>query len=98
MPITFGEREDLKTEVFFNSAYYGERFRIEIINRLLKKKEGEPPALTKEYVEKYGYHEIEFYEIEPRTTKPFAGYFSESMDMFYEARSDALNKFEAALG
>lgn len=93
MPITVGEKDDLKTEIFFNSSYYGERFRIEIINRLIDEQ-----AFTKEYMDRSGYHKVDFYEIEPRTPKPFVGYFSESMDMFYEARSDALNKFEAALG
>jgi hypothetical protein len=92
MPITWGDRDILKTEIFFNSAYYGERFRIELINRLI----GEH-ALTQEYKEKKGYHQIEFYETEPRTSKLFAGYFYESMDMFYEARSDAVNLFETAL-
>jgi hypothetical protein len=91
MPVTFGETQDLKTEVFFNAAYYGERFRIELINRLLREH-----ALDKEFVEREGYHKVAFYETEPRTPKPFIGYFSESMKMFCEAREDADKAFAEA--
>lgn len=91
MPVTYGDREIFKNVVFFNAAYYGERFRIELINRLLD--EG---ALEQAIVEREGYHKVVFYEIEA-TTEPFVGYFSESMQMFYEAQEAAEKVFGEAL-
>ncbi len=92
MPVTYGEKEDLKTETFFNSAYLGERFRIELINRHL-----EQSAFTQEFIDRQGYHPIEFYELEPRTAQPFVTYFSENIEMFKEAYEDAKHVFDVAL-
>lgn len=92
LPITFGEREELKTDVFFNAAYYGERFRIELLNRLL-----ENGALDEAFISREGYHKIDFYEIEPKTPKPFVGYFSEAITMFLEAREETERVFDKAL-
>jgi hypothetical protein len=91
LPVTFGEKEDLKTSVFFNAAYYGERFRIDLVNRLLR-----DHALDPQFVERAGYHRVQFYEVAARASKPFVGIFSESLPMFYEAREDAEKVFEKA--
>jgi hypothetical protein len=88
MPVTWGEKEDLKTEIFFNSSYLGERFRIELVNRLIK-----DGALKPKYAEEKGYHHIDIYEVEPRHPQPFVQLFTESKDMFDEAVAEALATF-----
>jgi hypothetical protein len=80
MPLTFGEKEDLKTEVFFNAAYLGERFRIELVNRLLRQ-----GAIDPRYADEQGYHPVKIVEVEPKTPQRFADYFSESIEMFEDA-------------
>lgn len=89
MPVTYGEKEDLKTEVFFNAAYLGERFRIELVNRLFK-----DGAFRKKFSDHKGYHPIKFYMVEPRTPQPFVNYFTESIEMFVEAYEDAKDVFD----
>lgn len=84
MPVTYGEKEDLKTEVFFNAAYLGERFRIELVNRYL-----EGGAFTQDFIDREKYHPIEIYEVEPRTAQPFVAYFTENIKMFNDAYNEA---------
>ncbi len=88
-PVTYGEREDLKTEVSFNSAYLGERLRIELVNRLLKQR-----GLKRKFARREGYHHIDLYEFEPRTPQPFLAYFAEDSRVFREACEDARAFFE----
>lgn len=92
MPVTYGEKEDLKTEIFFNSSYLGERLRIELVNRHI-----EQGAFTKEFMEREGYHTIKLYEVEPRTAQPFVTYFTENLAMFKEAYEDANKVFDKAM-
>jgi hypothetical protein len=91
MPITYGEKEDLKTEISFNAAYLGERFRIELVNRCLER-----GAFTKEFIQREGYHPIKIYEVEPRTAQPFVTYFTENIEMFNEAYEEAKMVFSQA--
>lgn len=90
LPCTFGDKEDLKTETFMNAAYYGERFSIELMNRLLRNK-----MLRKRKVKKRGYHEIAIREIPFRIQKGFVGYFREDIEVFDQARHEAKVLFAA---
>lgn len=87
LPEWWLDKEDLKTKVFFNAAYAGERFRIEFINRLC---ESHDPT-TKRFVKEQGYHPVKFVELEPEHDWTFASLFAEEMEMFKDGH-DALVK------
>jgi hypothetical protein len=90
LPTNYIENEDLKTEVFFNGSYQGERDKIEMINNLLPKEGAKPEegALKK-------YHHVELREIEMETQRGFFDYIFEDIDVFDRARELADAKFNA---
>jgi hypothetical protein len=88
MPVTWGEKEDLKTEIFFNASYLGELFRIELVNRFLR-----DGAINPDFLKIEGYHQIDIYEVEPRNPQPFVQLFTESKEMFEDAVAETLSVF-----
>lgn len=87
LPEYWFDKEDLKTKVFFNAAYAGERFRLELMNRLLKGKQ-----LTRKVITDNRYHKIDFLEIEPSRDWPAASLFAEEMEMFEDGFEVTMHK------
>ena len=80
LPISYGDKETLKTEIFFNSAYYGEKFRIELVNRMLRDR-----VINTDIIDEQKYHLVEIIEIPIRVQKAFASFLSEDMEVFRQA-------------
>ena len=81
LPTNYIENEDLKTEVFFNGSYQGERDKIELINSLLPKEGAKPEeGVLKKY------HDVKLREIEMETQRGFFDYIFEDIGVFDRAR------------
>lgn len=74
---------DLETEISFNGTYIGEKDKIELINKLLKRGKLSPDD----------YHQIDLYEVELRSQRDFFDYVFESPVVFQEARNTATQIF-----
>ncbi|WP_185235263.1 hypothetical protein [Teredinibacter franksiae] len=70
---------DLKTEVNFNGAYVGEKDKIMLINKLVKK--GDLPESQ--------YHTIKLIELEMQEQRGYFGYVKESLKVFDKACEQA---------
>jgi hypothetical protein len=75
MPRNYIGIEDLKTEVVFNGTYAGEKYQINLINKLL-----DDGILPKEK-----YHKVKLTEIEILTQRDYFDYLFESMEVFDKA-------------
>lgn len=85
LPRNYPELEDLKTEIGFDGAYCGERYQIELINKLLDKKK---------MVEGEKYHNIDLQELEIRQPRGFFDYVFESEKVYDDAYEDAMKLFD----
>lgn len=85
LPRNYPELEDLKTEIGFDGAYCGERYQIELINKLLDKKK---------MVEGEKYHHIDLQELEIRQPRGFFDYVFESEKVYEDAYEDAMQLFD----
>lgn len=90
LPTNYIENEDLKTEVFFNGSYQGERDKIELINSLLPKEEAK---LEEGVLKKY--HDVKLCEIEMETQRGFFDYLFEDIGVFDRARELADAQFNS---
>ena len=82
--------EDMKTEVSFNGSYQGERDKIKLINKLIKKDNNNNSIIdTTKYSQ---YHHIQLEEIEMETQESFFDYVFEDMRLFEQARKRAKEK------
>ncbi len=75
----------MKTEIGFDGAYCGERYQIELINKLLDKKK---------MVEGEKYHNIDLQELEIRQPRGFFDYVFESEKVYDDAYEDAMKLFD----
>ena len=85
LPTSYIEGEDLKTEVFMNAAYQGERDKIELINKLLEQKALDPSR----------YHPIRLEEVEIEAQRGYFDYVFEDKAVFDQARAEARKRFRA---
>lgn len=85
LPRNYPELEDLKTEIGFDGSYCGERYQIELVNKLLD-------TLNKAGGSKY--HHIDLQEIEIRQPRGYFDYLFESEQVFDEAYEDAMRRFD----
>jgi hypothetical protein len=85
MPRNYPELEDLKTEIAFDGAYCGERYQVRLVNKLLDALNASNPGK---------YHHVDLQEIEVRKPRGFFDYVFESVQVFDEAREDALARFD----
>ncbi len=76
--------EDLKTEIGFDGSYCGERYQIQLVNKLLGAKA----------VDADRYHPIDLQEIEIRQPRGFFDYLFESEQVFDDAHLAALQRFD----
>jgi len=90
LPYSWMEIEDLKIETMFNSAYRGERDKIYLINKLIRKAKEKSIKLP-DYLEKY--QEIHLIEINMSTQEGYLEYLSENKSLFDQARQKALVEF-----
>jgi len=85
LPRSYPELEDLKTEIGFDGSYCGERYQIELINKLLDElnaaKDGK-------------YHHIDLQEIEIRKPRGYFDYVFENEEVFTDAYEDAMKCFD----
>jgi len=86
LPTSYPELQDLQTKVGFNSAYSGERYQIQLINKLL-----DDGAFSGEKQGKY--HKIDLIEIEIQRQRGFFDYVFEQMDVFDDAFKMSLQEF-----
>ncbi len=92
LPSAYIEMEDMKTEVSFNGSYQGERDKIELINKLIKKNNNNNSIIdTTNYPQ---YHHIQLEEIEMETQESFFDYVFEDMRIFDKARQDSYKKLQ----
>jgi len=87
LPETYIDCEDLKTEVFMNGAYQGERDKIELINKLIDEKRLIDP--------KSKYQSIALEEVEIEVQRGYFDYVFEDKSVFVKARAEAGKKFAA---
>jgi len=85
LPRNYPELEDLKTEIGFDGSYCGERYQIELVNKLLD---------TLNAAEVGKYHPIDLQEIEIRQPRGYFDYLFESEQVFAEAYEDAMRCFD----
>ena len=85
LPTSYIEGEDLKTEVFMNAAYQGERDKIELINKLLEQKALDPSR----------YQSIRLDEVEIEVQRGYFDYVFEDKAVFDQARTEARKRFRA---
>jgi hypothetical protein len=83
LPRNYPELEDLKTEIGFDGSYCGERYQIELINRLLGKNVADDSK----------YHKIELEEIEIKKPRGYFDYLFENEQVFTDAYEDAKQRF-----
>lgn len=86
LPRNYPELEDLKTEIGFDGAYCGERYQIELINRLLEKLNAN---------DKGAYHHIDLQELEIKRPRGYFDYLFESEQVFTDSYTAAMQRFEA---
>ena len=91
LPTAYVEMEDMKTEIGFNGAYQGERDKIELINKLIRKNNLVDPSNSAKF------HLIKLEEIEIRTQESFFDYVFEDMRVFDRAREEANRKLRLHL-
>ncbi len=84
LPRNYPELEDLKTEIGFDGAYCGERYQIELINRLL----------DKQIADSSKYHHIDLQELEIKQPRGFFDYIFEKEQVFTDAYEQAKQHFE----
>jgi hypothetical protein len=84
LPRNYPELEDLKTEIAFDGSYCGERYQIQLINRLL----GKNVAASSKY------HQIELEEIEIKKPRGYFDYLFENELVFTDAYEDAMQRFD----
>lgn len=85
LPRNYPELEDLKTEIGFDGAYCGERYQIELINKLLDK-------LNSADDDKY--HHIDLQELEIRQPRGYFDYLFESEQVFTDSYRAAMQCFD----
>lgn len=83
LPETYIECEDLKTEVFMNGAYQGERDKIELINKLIEQN----------LLKNSKYKPIFLEEVEIEVQRGYFDYVFEDKSVFAKARAEAAKKF-----
>jgi len=88
LPTSYGDKETLKTELFFNSAYHGELFRINMMNYLI-----DHNRLTQEAIREHDYHHVEIIEVPITVQRGIASFLAEDMDVFDQACKDSKSKF-----
>lgn len=86
LPRNYPELEDLKTEIGFDGAYCGERYQIQLINRLLDRLNAAGDG---------SYHHIDLQELEIRRPRGYFDYLFESEEVFNDAYEDAIQRFDA---
>jgi len=86
LPRNYPELEDLKTEIAFDGSYCGERYQIQLINRLLGKNVADSSK----------YHQIELEEIEIKKPRGYFDYLFENELVFADAYEDAVQRFDQA--
>lgn len=92
LPTSYVNMEDMKTEISFNGSYQGERDKIELINKLIKKDLNKDSVIdTNKYPQ---YHHIKLKEIEIQTQESFLDYVFEDMRVFDQARKDGCGKLQ----
>jgi hypothetical protein len=84
LPTSYGDKETLKTDLFFNSAYHGELFRIKMMNYLINNK-----RLTEEAIRQHDYHIVEIIEVPISVQRAFASFLGEDMKVFEQACTDS---------
>lgn len=85
LPRNYPELEDLKAEIGFDGAYCGERYQIELINKLI---------LDQNLAYDGKYHFIDLQEIEIKQPRGYFDYLFESEHVYEDAHEDAINRFE----
>ena len=75
----------MKVEISFNGSYQGERDKIKLINKLIKKNNSNGIIDTTKYPQ---YHHIQLEEIEIETQESFFDYVFEDMRIFDQARQE----------
>ena len=88
LPTSYIEGEDLKTEVFMNAAYQGERDKIELMNKLLEQKA----------LDQSRYHPVRLEEVELEVQRGYFDYVFEDKAVFDQARAEAHKRFRAFIG
>lgn len=91
LPGNYPEMEDLKTEVGFNGAYSAERDQVLLVNRWIEEGVLAPGRAGR-------YHPVALEEIEVRSQRGYFDYLLESVDVFDQARDEALRRFAQRLG
>jgi hypothetical protein len=84
LPRNYPELEDLKTEIGFDGSYCGERYQIQLVNRLLGKNVADSSK----------YHQIELEEIEIKKPRGYFDYLFENEQVFADAYEDATQRFD----
>ncbi len=84
LPRNYPELEDLKTEIGFDGSYCGERYQIELINRLL----------DKQIADSSKYHHIDLEEIEIKQPRGFFDYIFEKEQVYTDAYEQAHECFD----
>jgi hypothetical protein len=84
LPRNYPESEDLKTEIGFDGSYCGERYQIELVNKLLR-----DGAISGQK-----YHPIDLREIEIEQPRGYFDYLFEDPDVFEDAYKQGLEEFE----
>jgi hypothetical protein len=82
LPASLAELEDLKTKLSFNGAYIGEKYQIELVNKLLEDIDEHKPGAE---CMRQKYHHITVKEIEMDRPRGFFGYVFEDLRVFDEA-------------
>lgn len=85
LPRSYPELEDLKTEIGFDGSYCGERYQIELVNKLLD---------TLNAADGGKYHHIDLQEIEIRQPRGYFDYLFENEQVFADAYEDAMRCFD----
>lgn len=90
LPSSYADVEDFKTRLNFNGSYAGERYQINLINKLvgeglLGEQAGDPRA--------WKYHHIELVEIEIEKPRDFFDYVFEDPRVFADAKGEASRAF-----
>jgi hypothetical protein len=84
LPRNYPESEDLKTEIGFDGSYCGERYQIELVNKLLR--DGA--------ISRGKYHPIDLREVEIKQPRGYFDYVFEDRDVFEDAYKQGLEEFK----
>jgi hypothetical protein len=85
LPRNYPELEDLKTEIGFDGSYCGERYQIELINKLLEKLNAKGHNT---------YHHIDLQELEIKQPRGYFDYLFESEQVFTDSYEAAMQRFD----